>query len=78
MLIHETPVQTQLWGPGLTFGSAQEMLSAGPQQAAESGSTGWDLLLQERTNSGADLQQVVCADVPVQFHLDTQTHRHWH
>lgn len=71
--IHKTPVQMQTWGFGLTFGGAQEMLAAGPQQAAESGCAGGDLLLQERTNSGADLQQVVCADVPVEFHLDAQT-----
>lgn len=67
-------MQTQRWGFRLTFGGAQEILPASPQQAGESGRAGGDLFLQERTNPGADLQQVVCADVPVQFHLDTQTH----
>lgn len=49
----------------LTFGGAQEILPASTQQAGESGRAGGDLFLQERTNPGADLQQVVCADVPV-------------
>lgn len=64
----------QRWGFQLTFGGAQEILPAGPQQADESGGAGGDLLLQERTNPGADLQQVVCADVPVKFHLHARTH----
>lgn len=49
----------------LTLAGAEEILPAGPEQAGESGHAGRDLPLQQRTNSGADLQQVVCADVPV-------------
>lgn len=49
----------------LTLGGAQEILSASPKKAGESGHAGRNLSLQQRTNSGADLQQVVCADVPV-------------
>lgn len=58
-------MQMQRRGFRLTFGGAQEILPASPQQAGESGRAGGDLFLQERTNPGADLQQVVCADVPV-------------
>lgn len=49
----------------LTLGGAEEVLPAGPEQAGEPGHAGGDLPLQQRTHSGADLQQVVCADVPV-------------
>lgn len=66
----------QHWGLRLTFGGTQKMLPAGPQQAGETRRAGGDLLLQERTDSGADLQQVVCTDVAVEFHLDAQTHPH--
>ncbi len=49
----------------LTLAGAQEILPAGPQQAGESRHAGRDLSLQQWTNSGADLQQVVCTDVSV-------------
>ena len=58
----------------LTLCGAEEILPAGPQQARESRHAGGDLPLQQRTNSGADLQQVVCTDMSVQFHLETHTH----
>lgn len=56
----------------LTLVGAEQVLPASPQQAGESGHAGRDLPLQQRTDSGADLQQVVGADVPAQFHLVTQ------
>lgn len=49
----------------LTLAGAEEILPAGPQQAGESRHAGGDLPLQQGTNSGADLQQVVCTDVSV-------------
>lgn len=49
----------------LTLAGAEEILPAGPQQAGESRHAGGDLGLQERTHSGADLQQVFGTDVPV-------------
>lgn len=55
----------------LTVAGAQEVLPAGPQQAGESRHAGGDLPLQQRTNSGANLQQVVWSDVSVQLHLNT-------
>lgn len=57
----------------LTLVGAEQILPASPQQAGESGHAGRDLPLQQRTNSGADLQQVVGADVSAQFHLVTRT-----
>ena len=57
----------------LTLAGAEEILPAGPQQAGESRHAGRDLPLQQRTNSGADLQQVVWTDVPVELHLNTKT-----
>lgn len=56
----------------LTVAGAQEVLPAGPQQAGESRHAGGDLPLQQRTNSGANLQQVVWSDVSVQLHLNTR------
>lgn len=59
----------------LTLAGAEEILPAGPQQAAESRHAGRDLPLQQRTNSGADLQQVVWTDMPAELHLSKkQTH----
>lgn len=57
----------------LTLAGAEQILPASPQKADESRHAGRDLPLQQRTNSGADLQQVVWTDVPVQFHLDPTT-----
>lgn len=55
----------------LTLGGAEKILSASSEKAGEPRHTGRDLPLQQRTNSGADLQQVVWSDVPVELHLDT-------
>lgn len=59
----------------LTLAGAEEILPASPQQAGESRHAGRDLPLQQRTNSGADLQQVVWTDVPVEFHLNPKNTR---
>lgn len=58
----------------LTLAGAEEILPAGPQQAGESRHAGRDLPLQQWTNSGADLQQVVWTYVPVELHLNTKTY----
>lgn len=58
----------------LTLAGAEEILPASPQQAGESRHAGRDLPLQQGTNSGADLQQVVWTDVAVELHLSTNTH----
>lgn len=55
----------------LTLGGAEEILPAGPQKAGKSRNAGRDLPLQQWTNYGADLQQVVWSDVPVELHLNT-------
>jgi len=60
----------------LTLAGAQQVLPAGPQQAGESGDAGGDLRLQQGTDPGAHLQQVVWTDVAVELHLHTHTHTH--